>query len=125
MGFNLLGALAGAATGLVEGGPYGAAAMGIAGGIGGGGVTAGNVTGGLGNAGLGALNAQDELFQLSMYAQEMQHQDQMQMQSEAFNDMMDEKSEQMREVNTLRDVQMAQRKADDSITKKFIQSITE
>ena len=33
--------------------------------------------------------------------------------------------EQMRRVNTLRDVQMAQRKADNSITKKFIESITE
>ncbi len=33
--------------------------------------------------------------------------------------------ENMREINTLRDVQMAQRKADNSITKKFIQSIAE
>ncbi len=31
----------------------------------------------------------------------------------------------MREVDTLRNVDMAPRKADDSITKKFIQSITE
>jgi hypothetical protein len=125
MGFNLLGALAGAATGFMEGGPFGAAALGVAGGVSGGGITAGNLIGGIGNAGLGALNAQNELFQLSMYGQEMQHQERMQMQSEAFNEMMDEKSEQMREVNTLRDVQMQQRKADDQITKKFIQSITE
>jgi DNA invertase Pin-like site-specific DNA recombinase len=33
--------------------------------------------------------------------------------------------ENMREIDTLRNVDMAQRKADDSITKKFIQSITE
>ncbi|MGA8476263.1 MAG: hypothetical protein WB681_14525 [Candidatus Cybelea sp.] len=33
--------------------------------------------------------------------------------------------ENMREVDTLRNVDMAQRKMDDSITKKFIQSITE
>jgi hypothetical protein len=37
--------------------------------------------------------------------------------------MMDEKAEQMREVNTLRDVQMVQRKEDNAITKKFIESI--
>jgi hypothetical protein len=39
--------------------------------------------------------------------------------------MMDERSENMREVDTLRNVDMQQRKMDDSITKKFIQSITE
>jgi hypothetical protein len=49
----------------------------------------------------------------------------MQTQSQAFDEMMDEKSESMREVNTLRDVQMTQRKADNQITKKFIESITE
>lgn len=77
------------------------------------------------NIAMNGLNTSDELFQLGMYAQQIQHQEQMQMQSEAFDQMMDEKSEQMREVNTLRDVQMAQRKADNDITKKFIQSITE
>lgn len=77
------------------------------------------------NIALNGLNNSDELFQLGMYAQQIQHQEQMQVQSQAFDEMMDEKSEQMREVNTLRDVQMAQRKADDSITKKFIESITE
>jgi hypothetical protein len=60
-----------------------------------------------------------------MYAEQMRHQEQMQVQSQAFDEMMDEKAEQMREVNTLRDVQMQQRKADDQITKKYIQSITE
>lgn len=76
------------------------------------------------NAGMNTLNNSDEMFQLGMYAQQIQHQEQMQVQSEAFDEMMDEKSEQMREVNTLRDVQMAQRKADNSITQKFIESIT-
>jgi hypothetical protein len=82
------------------------------------------ISSGLGTAGMGALNSWDENFQLGMYGQEIFHQEQMQTQSEAFNEMMDEKSEQMREVNTLRDVQMAQRKADTDITKKFIESIT-
>ena len=77
------------------------------------------------NGAMGGLNAQDESFQLGMYASEVQNQERMQMQSEIFDQMMDERSENMREVDTLRNVDMAQRKADDSITKKFIQSITE
>jgi hypothetical protein len=93
----------------------------------------GNAVGGLfGGAGgaaengaMGALNAQDESFQLGIYASEIQNQEQLQMQSEVFDQMMDERSENMREVDTLRNVDMAQRKADDAITKKFIQSIGE
>ena len=77
------------------------------------------------NAAMNALNSQDESFQLGMYASEIQNQEQLQMQSEVFDQMMDERSENMREVDTLRNVDMAQRKMDDSITKKFIQSITE
>jgi len=42
-----------------------------------------------------------------------------------FDEMMDQKTEQMRETNALRDVQMEQRKADNQVTKKFIQSINE
>jgi hypothetical protein len=83
--------------------------------------TAGNAE----NAAMNALNAQDESFQLGMYASEIQNQEQLQMQSEVFDQMMDERSENMREIDTLRNVDMAQRKMDDSITKKFIQSITE
>lgn len=83
------------------------------------------IGGGAANAGMAGLNNQSEIFQLGMYAQQLQHQEQMQVQSEAFDEMMDEKSEQMREVNTLRDVRMAQRKADNAVTKKFIESITE
>jgi len=77
------------------------------------------------NGAMNALNSQDETFQLGMYASEVQNQEQLQVQSEVFDQMMDERSENMREIDTLRNVDMAQRKSDDSITKKFIQSITE
>jgi hypothetical protein len=77
------------------------------------------------NAAMNALNSQDEAFQLGMYASEIHNQEQLQMQSEIFDQMMDERSENMREVDTLRNVDMAQRKMDDQLTKKFIQSITE
>jgi hypothetical protein len=77
------------------------------------------------NAAMNALNSQDQAFQLGMYASEVQNQEHLQMQSEVFDQMMDERSENMREVDTLRNVDMAQRKMDDQITKKFIQSITE
>jgi hypothetical protein len=127
MGLNLGGIVGGLASGLTTlaetGNPYIAAGVGAMSAFGGG--TAGNLAGGAGNAGLGALNAMDEAFQISMFGQQIRHQEQMQLQSEAFDEMMDEKSEQMRQVNTLRDVQMAQRKADNSITKKFIESINE
>ena len=124
---NLINGLVSAGEGyLMSGGnPAAALTMGAMGAFTGGGMTGGNLSGSLGNLGLGALDAQDETFQLAMYAEQMHHQDQMQMQSQAFDEMMDEKSEQMREVNTLRDVQMAQRKADNGITKKFIQSIAD
>jgi hypothetical protein len=90
-----------------------------------GGMFGGSASGAAENGAMNGLNSQDESFQLGMYASEIQNQEQMQMQSEAFDQMMDERSENMREVDTLRNVDMAQRKADDSITKKFIQSITE
>ncbi len=85
----------------------------------------GGAAGAAENGAMNALNSQDEAFQLSMYASEIQNQEQLQLQSEAFDQMMDERSENMREVDTLRNVDMQQRKMDDSITKKFIQSITE
>ena len=90
-----------------------------------GGAIGGGAAGNAENAAMNALNSQDEAFQLGMYGSEIQHQEQLQMQSEVFDQMMDERSENMREVDTLRNVDMAQRKMDDSITKKFIQSITE
>jgi O-acetylhomoserine/O-acetylserine sulfhydrylase-like pyridoxal-dependent enzyme len=54
--------------------------------------TAGNVE----NSAMNALNAQDENFQLGMYASEIQNQEQLQMQSEVFDQMMDERSDSMR-----------------------------
>jgi hypothetical protein len=90
-----------------------------------GGALGNGTAGNLENSAMSALNAQDESFQLGMYASEIQNQEQLQMQSEVFDQMMDERSENMREVDTLRNVDMQQRKMDDSITKKFIQSITE
>lgn len=55
--------------------------------------------------------------------QQLVFQNSLNQQSTQFNETMDEKSEIMRESNTLRDVAMAQRKADLSITKEFIRSI--
>lgn len=78
----------------------------IGGALGGG--TAGNIE----NGAMNALNSQDEAFQLGMYGSEIQNQEQLQMQSEVFDQMMDERSENMREVDTLRNVDMAQRKMD-------------
>ena len=86
---------------------------------------AGNAAGDAGNAAMNALAGQSEAFQVGMYAQQLMHQEHMQMISQSFDEMMDEKSESMRQQNTLRDVNMAQRKADNQITKKFIESITE
>lgn len=77
------------------------------------------------NTAMSALNQQDEQFQMGMYAQQMQQQEQMQVQSTMFDEAQDERSENMREINTLRDIGMQSRKADNDITKKFIQSITE
>jgi hypothetical protein len=71
------------------------------------------------------LNTADETFQMGLYAEQMQHQEQMSVQSTMFDEAMDERSENMRQINTLRDVEMTQRKEDNSITKKFIQSISE
>jgi hypothetical protein len=62
------------------------------------------------NAAMNALNAQDEQFQLGMYASEIQNQEQLQMQSEVFDQMMDERNDKMRPtaaylaVETLKDV---------------------
>jgi hypothetical protein len=78
-----------------------------------------------GTAAMQGLNSADEAFQVGLYAQQMQHQESMSVQSTMFDDAMDERSENMRQINTLRDVEMTQRKENDSITKKFIQSISE
>jgi O-acetylhomoserine/O-acetylserine sulfhydrylase-like pyridoxal-dependent enzyme len=68
--------------------------------------TAGNVE----NSAMNALNARDENFQLGMYASEIQNQEQLQMQSEVFDQMMDERSDKMQPtaaylaVETLKDI---------------------
>lgn len=122
MGFNPLSMVVGAATGFLTGGPVGAAIGGIAGATGGtNGAT--STVGNLGNSaasgwqsGILALqdaqNMQNALYSLQINAQASQ-----------FNNMMDEKSEMMRESNTLRDVALEQKKADTQITKKFIEAI--
>jgi hypothetical protein len=77
------------------------------------------------NAAMGAINAQNQAFQLGLYASEIANQEHLAVQSTMFDEMQNERSENMREVNTLRDVDMAERRADDEITKKFIQTITQ
>ena len=75
-----------------------------------GGAIGNGVTGGAQNAAMNALNAQDQSFQLGMYASEVQNQEQLQMQSEVFDQMMDERSDNMQPtaaylaVETLKDV---------------------
>ncbi|MEA2785625.1 MAG: hypothetical protein QOF71_1729 [Candidatus Eremiobacteraeota bacterium] len=121
MGFNLLSAVAGAAQGAAMGGnPITIGAGALAGGFGGTGAsTVGGFSNGAQNmvnggylAGTEALNAQQMMFQLQLQAQ-----------SQQFDEMTSERSELLRETNTLRDVAMQQRKADNQIVKEFIRSI--
>jgi hypothetical protein len=100
----------------------GAAIPSILGGIFGGGAN-GVMNGG--NAALSGMLSANDTFQMGLMGQEMFAQDQLDAQATAFDEAMDQQSENMREVNSLRDAQMAQRKADDQITKKFIQTIAE
>ncbi len=106
----------------------------IAGGLAGGAISmlSGNGLNGAGegamtgsNASLAGMLAGNSTFQTGLMGQEMGAQDQLDMQATAFDEAMDQQSENMREINSLRDAQMAQRKADDGITKKFIESIGE
>jgi hypothetical protein len=123
---TIAGGLTGAATGFLEGGPVGA----IAGGVNGL-VNNGNSPSGLTNINsstdptLPYQQAMDEAYEfenLELEGEEMQHQVNMQLQSQQFNDVEDEKTEQMREMNTLREVAMKQREADDKILKEFIKT---
>ena len=122
MGFNPLGMVVGAATGMLTGGPVGAAIGGVAGAAGG----TNNLTSTVGNLG----NSTSSAWQSSILAmQDAQNEQnalyslQINAQASQFNNMMDEKSEMMRESNTLRDVALEQKKADTQVTKKFIESI--
>ena len=124
MGFNLAAALGGGVQGLLTtGNPYAGLALGAVSGFAGGGSS--SAVGNFGNGMTGVINGEDEAFQTGLYLEQVRHQQAMALQSNAFDEMMDERSENMRQINTLRDVEMAQRKADNQITKKFIESINE
>ncbi len=99
-----------------------AAAPSILGGLVAGGANA--VMGGS-NGALSGMLGENNIFQTGLMGQEMAAQQQLDLQATIFDEAMDQQAENMREINTLRDAQMAQRKADDTITKKFIQSIGE
>jgi hypothetical protein len=123
---NIIGGVAGAATGFLEGGPVGAVASGVNGLVNG-----GNDPGGLPNISsstdptLPLTQAMDQAYEMQnllLQGEEMRHQVAMQEQSQQFNDVQDEKAEQMREINTLREVAMKQREADDKIVKEFIKT---
>jgi hypothetical protein len=125
---NILGGIGGAATGLMTGGIPGAAAGGLN----------GLINGGNGPAGIGNIQSGtdptialqqgiDEAYEyenLALQAEELRHQTDMQIQAQQFNDVQDEKAEQMREMNSLRDVAMKQHEADDRIVKEFIRSVS-
>lgn len=122
---GILNGVLGTATGMITGGPAAAAAQGL------GGLVSGltNSNGGNINSGtdptVGLQQGMDRAYEyenLILQGQEMAHQTQMQIQSQQFNDVQDEKSEQMREMNTLRDVAMKQRESDDKIVKEFIKT---
>ncbi|MBD5606970.1 MAG: hypothetical protein IAI48_18060 [Candidatus Eremiobacteraeota bacterium] len=123
---SIVGGIPGAATGLFTGGPAGAVAGGVN----------GLVNGGNGPAGLGNISSStdptlpiqqgiDQAYEyenLALQTEELRHQTDMQIQSQQFNDVQDEKAEQMREMNSLRDVAMKQHEADDKIVKEFIRT---
>lgn len=119
---NLINTLVGGAVGYLTGGPAGAAVGALQGATGANGNTA---VGNLGNGYIGAANQKSEADNAAMLGENLRHQSAMGWQSTWFNEMMDEKSEKMREMNELRDLDMEQRKADNQITKKFISSVTE
>ncbi len=125
--FSVLGnAAVGAGIGFLTGGPTGAVAGGVQGGVGAmtGAGPGGNIAPGT-DPTLGAsqfLNKGYEYANLGLQAEQLRHQFVMQQQSQQFNEVQDEKSEQMREMNTLRTVAMKQREADDKIVKEFIKT---
>jgi hypothetical protein len=121
MGFNILSALAGAAQGAVMGGnPLTIGAGAITGGLAGNGST---TVGGFSNSAQDLVNGGYLGATEALNAQQMVFQLQLQGQSQQFDQMASERSELLRETNTLRDVAMQQRKADNQIVKEFIRSI--
>ena len=67
-----------------------------------------------------AMLAMDETHQLMLQARQLQHQEAMDDRSEVFNEAVQERSERMRERSLLEDLDMADRKIDDKITKEWI-----
>jgi hypothetical protein len=126
MGFNLGGLIQGGVTGLVTGGPIGGLAGAVAGGLSGGGPSgAGNIQPNQ-DPTLGLMQTADkgyEMAQLGLNIENMRHNLDLQWQSTMFNEVEDEKTEQMREMNVLRDVAMKQREADVAVLKEFIRTI--
>src|ERR1700738_381899 len=121
MGFNLLGAVAGAAQGVAMGGnPLAVGTGAIAGGFGANGAT---TVGGLSNGAQNLINGGYLGATEALNAQQMIFQLQLQSQSQQFDEMTSERSELLRETNTLRDVAMQQRKADNQIVREFIRTI--
>ena len=126
MGFNIGHALLGGALGFLTGGPVGAAIGGIAGCTQASTpITSGltSLTGNLANTAAGGWQSQILGQQDLMNYQNAEYSLAINQQASQFNNMMDEKSELMRESNTLRDVALQQKKADTEVTKKFIESI--
>jgi hypothetical protein len=119
MGFNIGSALGGFVQGtLLSGGNMLVGGIdGLTSGISGAGGVAG--TGNLGNSGLSAFQSGYLNEEEAMNEQNMMFQLAVQGQSQQFDQMTQERSELLREQNELRDVSMAQKKADDGITKDF------
>ncbi|HEX3462974.1 MAG TPA: hypothetical protein VHS78_02830 [Candidatus Elarobacter sp.] len=122
MGFNLLGAVAGAAQGAAMGGnPVAIGAGALTGGFTG--SSAASTVGGFSNSAQNMVNGGYLAATEALNAQQMVFQLQLQGQAQQFDEMTSERSELLRETNTLRDVAMQQRKADNTIVKEFIRSI--
>jgi hypothetical protein len=121
MGFNVLGAVAGAAQGAAMGGnPLTIGAGALTGGFG---ASGASTAGGLSNGAQNLVNGGYLTATEALNAQQMVFQLQLQGQAQQFDEMTSERSELLRETNTLRDVAMQQRKADNQIVKEFIRSI--
>jgi hypothetical protein len=121
---SFLSVLGGAASGfLLSGGnPLGAVIGGASAAATGSGsplTGAGNLTNGAWNTFEAGILGQQQLDNMNNAMFQLQLGEQ----ASAFNNMLDEKSELMREGNALREVAMEQRKADIAITKEFIRSI--
>jgi gas vesicle protein len=120
---SILSTLAGGAMGFLTGGPVGAVVGGITGSLGG--QTSTSLTGTGVNGLIQGIDTASELDQAANYAEQARHNSQMQWESTWFNEMLDQRSETMRESNDLRSLAMEQRKADNEVTKEFIKSIRE